>query len=83
MYGYINLFLASAFIRKGVAEDDAYAILEESSIDEFRFRESGVSWNGRELSRDDLRMTRSRLFLSFGSCSFREPVDEARALGLI
>jgi hypothetical protein len=83
MYGYVNLFLASAFIRKGIAEDDACAILEESSVDAFRFRESGVSWGGNELSRDDLRMTRSRLFLSFGSCSFREPVDEARALGLI
>jgi hypothetical protein len=83
MYGYINLFLASAFIRKGIAEDDACAILEESSPDAFRFRDSGVSWGGHELSRDDLRMTRSRLFLSFGSCSFREPVDEARELGLI
>jgi len=83
MYGYVNLFLASAFIRKGIAESDACAILEESSEDEFSFRESGVSWRGNELSRDDLRMTRSRLFLSFGSCSFREPVDEARELGLI
>ena len=83
MYGYVNLFLASAFIRKGIAEDDACAILEESSADAFSFRESGVSWAGNHLNRDDLRMTRSRLFLSFGSCSFREPVDEARALGLI
>jgi hypothetical protein len=83
MYGYINLFLASAFIRKGSAEDDACAILEESSVEAFSFRESGVSWGGNKLNRDDLRMTRSRLFLSFGSCSFREPVDEARALGLI
>jgi hypothetical protein len=83
MYGYVNLFLASAFIRKGIAEREACAILEESSAHEFSFRESGVSWRGNELSRDDLRMTRSRLFLSFGSCSFREPVDEARELGLI
>lgn len=83
MYGYINLLLASAFIRKGMAEGDARAILEESSADAFSFDESGVSWRGNALNRDDLRMTRSRLFLSFGSCSFREPVDEARALGFI
>jgi hypothetical protein len=81
MYGYVNLFLVSAFIRKGIGEREARAILEESSADAFSFRESGVSWRGNELNRDDLRMTRSRLFLSFGSCSFREPVDEARALG--
>jgi hypothetical protein len=83
MYGYINLFLASALIRKGIAEGEARAILEDGSADSFSFHESGVSWRGNELNRDDLRMTRSRLFLSFGSCSFREPVDEARALGLI
>jgi hypothetical protein len=83
MYGYVNLFLASAFIRKGIAEGDARAILEESSADAFSFSDSGVSWRGNSLNRDDLRMTRSRLFLSFGSCSFREPVDEAQALGLI
>jgi hypothetical protein len=82
MYGYINLFLASAFIRKGISEGDACAILDESSADEFSF-DSGVSWRGNKLTRDDLRLTRSRLFLSFGSCSFREPVDEARELGLI
>jgi hypothetical protein len=83
MYGYVNLFLASAFIRKGMAEPEARAVLEESRADAFLFRESGVSWRGNVLNRDDLRMTRSRLFLSFGSCSFREPVDEARELGLI
>lgn len=83
MYGYINLFLASAFIRKGIAEGEAREILEDSSADAFSFRELGVSWRGNDLNRDDLRMTRSRLFLSFGSCSFREPVDEARALGLV
>lgn len=83
MFGYVNLFLASAFIRKGIAEREACAILEESEPEEFWFRESGVAWRGNELNRDDLRMTRSRLFLSFGSCSFREPVDEARELGLI
>ena len=83
MYGNINLFLASAFIRKGIGERDACEILEESSTGPFSFRESGVKWRDNELSRDDLRMTRSQLFLSFGSCSFREPVDEARALGLI
>jgi hypothetical protein len=82
MYGYLNLFLASAFIRKGMAEGDARAILEETSPNAFSFHYSGMSWRGHALSRDDLRMTRSRLFLSFGSCSFREPVDEARALGL-
>lgn len=83
MYGFVNLFLASAFIRKGISEGDACLILEESSIDAFSFRESGVSWRKNDLTPENLRTARSELFLSFGSCSFREPVDEVRALGLI
>ncbi len=83
MFGYLNLLLSAAFIRKGIEAAGARAILEEVSIDAFSFRNGSVSWKGNDLSRDDLRMTRSQLFLSFGSCSFREPVDEAKALGLI
>ncbi|HUQ20455.1 MAG TPA: hypothetical protein VM099_12650 [Gemmatimonadaceae bacterium] len=83
MFGFLNLFLAAAFTRKGLSEIEAQRILEENNAAEFVFRESGVTWRGHHLTRDDLRMSRSHLFLSFGSCSFREPVDEARALGLI
>jgi hypothetical protein len=83
MFGYLNLFFAAAFIRKGMTDRDARYVLEEDSIDEFHIHDVGLSWRGHDLSRDDLRVTRSQLFLSFGSCSFQEPVDEARALELI
>jgi hypothetical protein len=83
MYGFINLFLTSAFIRAGVTEDDACELLEESSAKAFSVHDAGVTWRSHELTRDDLCTTRDRLFLSFGSCAFGEPVDEARALDLI
>lgn len=83
MYGFINVFLASAFIRRGVGDEEARDILEESSSDAFAVHLSGVTWRSHELSRDDLRLARARLFLSFGSCSFEEPVDEAKELGLV
>ncbi|MFN2603449.1 MAG: hypothetical protein ABR582_11910 [Gemmatimonadaceae bacterium] len=83
MYGFINILLASAFIRSGVTEPEAVELLEESSADAFSVHEGGLTWRSHELSRDDLRTTRDKLFLSFGSCSFTEPVDEARALGFI
>jgi hypothetical protein len=83
MFGFLNVLLTSAFIRKGMNEVDARSVLEETSFNAFDFHEAGVSWQGEELNRDDLRMTRSHLFLSFGSCSFTEPVEEARSLALI
>lgn len=83
MFGYINLFLAAAYIRKGMQETEAREVLEEQSLDAFSFSDDGMSWRGRDLTASDLRATRSDLALSFGSCSFREPVDEARALHLL
>jgi hypothetical protein len=83
MFGYLNLFLAAAFIRRGMSEHEAREVLEERSVGAFTFSGGGVLWRGHELSASDLAAARSRLALSFGSCSFREPVDEARALHLI
>lgn len=83
MYGYLNVFLAAAFIRKGMSAADALEILEEQSPGAFDVTGDGVSWREHVLATSDLRETRSNFALSFGSCSFREPVDEARALHLI
>jgi hypothetical protein len=83
MYGYLNLFLAAALIRKGMPEADARELLEEQSASAFEVTGDGISWRGHVLTAHDLKNTRSRFALSFGSCSFREPVDEARALHLI
>jgi hypothetical protein len=83
MYGYLNLFLAAAFIRDGMPPTEARELLEEQSLTAFEVGDDGVSWRGQHLSFSDLQATRSRFALSFGSCSFREPVDEARALHLI
>jgi hypothetical protein len=83
MYGYLNLFLAAAYIWKGMPELEAARVLEEQSLDSFEAIDNGMSWQGHRLSLSDLQETRTRFALSFGSCSFREPVDEARALRLI
>lgn len=83
MFGYVNLFLAAAFIHTGMDEPLAREVLEEQSADAFLFSKDGVSWHGHNLGLPDLAATRAQLALSFGSCSFREPVDEARALHLL
>lgn len=83
MFGYLNLFLTAAFIRGGMHQAEACEVLEEQSLNAFSFSDDRVSWRDHELADSDLHATRSEFALSFGSCSFREPVDEARALHLI
>jgi hypothetical protein len=83
MFGFLNLFLAAAFLRSGMPEDDACAVLDEQAPEAFTFDDGGVSWRGHKVSDLELSATRTKLALSFGSCSFVEPVEEARSLGLL
>ena len=82
MFGYLNLFLSAAFIRSGMSEAEACEVLEERSVETFAFSNGGVAWREHKLTASELAATRAHA-LSFGSCSFSEPVDEARALHLI
>ncbi|MEX2325390.1 MAG: hypothetical protein WD553_01255, partial [Gemmatimonadaceae bacterium] len=82
MYGFLNVFLAAAALLAGAKADEARAILLESDLSAFRFDDGGVTWRERRLSTEALARSRE-LATSFGSCSFREPVDELLAAGLI
>lgn len=82
MFGYLNLFLTAAFMSRGLDDGSALALLEERDASALRFDTEGVRWDGHLLSADDLRHAR-RQAVAFGSCSFREPVDDLRALGLL
>jgi hypothetical protein len=83
MFGFLNVFLAAAFLEHGMGWADALALLEETSADAFRFGEEGVEWRTHRLSDAELRHTRRGSAMAFGSCSFQEPIDDLRALGLL
>ncbi|MDQ3674952.1 MAG: hypothetical protein M3365_11310 [Gemmatimonadota bacterium] len=75
MYGFLNVFLAAALIRKGVPAPIALHALEESDPAAFEFSNESIAWRGHRLSASELGDIRGQLAISFGSCSFREPVD--------
>jgi hypothetical protein len=83
MYGHLNLFLAAAFAHGGLSLEELEAILEEGDPAAFRFDDSGVRWGTHHAGLETLSLLRTRMALSFGSCSFTEPVDELRALKLL
>lgn len=83
MFGYLNVFLAAAFIDAGAGDDDALGILGERDPSAFRFDDGGVTWRGRGIDLHALEKTRREFAVSFGSCSFTEPVTEAREAGLV
>jgi hypothetical protein len=83
MFGFLNLFLAAAFLHAGKEEDVSALVLEETSPEAFRWDKRAVSWRGHRLGQDELRAARQNAIIAFGSCSFTEPVEELEALGLL
>jgi hypothetical protein len=81
MYGYLNVLVASALARSGESVSRVRTALDETDPQAFTFSEEGMCWLDRRLSTAELSATRRSMLRSFGSCSFREPVDELRALG--
>jgi len=75
MFGFLNVFLCAAFLIAGVNDEDAARLLVESDAASFHFDNDGITWRGHSL--DSAQLSDARNFaISFGSCSFREPIDE-------
>ncbi|HUF35882.1 MAG TPA: hypothetical protein VMN37_08030 [Gemmatimonadales bacterium] len=83
MYGFLNVFLAAAFLREGMDQADAVRLLEERDPGAIRFGAGGVQWRGHRLETAALQRAREEGMVSFGSCSFTEPVGELRSLGML
>ena len=83
MYGFLNVFVAATFARAGMRARQLEAVLAESAPRAFDFSDTGMTWRTAALSLDDIESTRKMFAMSFGSCSFREPIDDLTQLGLL
>jgi hypothetical protein len=80
MHGFLNVFLAAALIYNGYPVALAEQMLSDDDPPSLRVEADSVSWRGHRLTTAEVAASRSRLAISFGSCSFAEPVAELRAL---
>jgi hypothetical protein len=83
MFGFLNVFLAAAFLEFGMTDDDARRVLEERDPASLTITSDTIIWRGNTLTAAQLRQARDVVAVSFGSCSFREPVDELHALSIL
>ena len=83
MFGFVNVFLAGAFAVAGMAERDVAELLEERDATAITFGEDDVRWRSHAITLEQLRHARASFALAFGSCSFREPIDDLRHLALL
>ena len=80
MHGFVNLMCAAALIHFGGKADEAEALLDERDPGAWRLTSDGIAWRSHVWNADHLSKTRKKL-ISFGSCSFEEPIRDLEALG--
>lgn len=80
MYGFLNVFVAAALLYAGQRRSTAIAALQESDSHAFVFDDDAIVWRGKRVSAEQIEASRREFATSFGSCSFREPVDELATL---
>ncbi len=80
MHGFLNVFLAAALAHFGAGEAALLKTLSESSPAAFRLDDDVISWHEQELISDQLEQVRRHFAISFGSCSFAEPVRDLKEM---
>jgi len=83
MHGFLNVLAGAVFARAGADAATLRAIVAEEQPDAFAFDGSGMRWRELRATVEEIAETRSRAFIAYGSCSFREPVDDLTALGIL
>jgi hypothetical protein len=83
MFGFLNVLLAAAFAAVGLPVADIGELLAERDPASIRLEADRVSWRGHRVGSEQLTAARRAAVLSFGSCSFTEPIAELQQLGLL
>ena len=74
------MFLAAALAWRGAGKR---AVMETLCATEFQFGAESARWLRFELSAGEIAAARREFAVSYGSCSFEDPMAEAKALGWV
>ena len=83
MFGFVNVFAAAALAHGGLRGDALVDVLRDDDPRAFQFTEDAMRWRTHEVTTKQIVRARESLLISFGSCSFDEPVAGLRALELL
>ncbi|MDQ3750418.1 MAG: hypothetical protein M3367_15595 [Acidobacteriota bacterium] len=84
MNGFLNVFLAAGFLQQEFKPKLIRELLMDKREDNFSFDDDGVLWRQEYfISTSQLKFLRTRAAISFGSCSFVEPVDDLKEIGIL
>ncbi len=83
MHGFLNVFAAGIMAyTNNLDEAELLEVLNEEDPYEFIFTENGFEWNEIEVSNLEIKESREGFMLSYGSCSFDEPIEDLKTMEL-
>jgi hypothetical protein len=83
-HGFLNVFVAGVLAHARRLDAAALLpILEDEDPKSFRFEDDRLQWKEFHATTDEVAAARKEFVISFGSCSFDEPREDLRALGLM
>ena len=81
MHGFVNLSCAAALLHFGGEACVAQRILDEENPGAWHVTADAIGWRSYHWSIEQMRAVRQEFLISFGSCSFVEPMLDLEALG--
>lgn len=84
MHGFLNVFVAGVLAHLYNLDAAALgAILADEDPTAFQFNDDYLLYRTHAVTPEDVEAARRRFVVSFGSCSFDEPREDLRGLGLL
>ena len=83
MHGFLNILVAVILLEGNmIPNENIKELLIDRNSTHFAFCDEGLKWKDKSVNLEQIRLGRDR-FVSFGSCSFAEPLEDLSALGLL
>ncbi len=83
MHGFLNLLACAALARAGVDREELVEVLACEDAGQFHFDDRDFRFKAHRVHVPQIEAMRREGFVSYGSCSFSEPVEDLRALKLL
>ena len=83
MHGFLNLFLSAAYLRSDLNCSFVHKLMNETEADDLRFEDERIIWQNHSVEAKTIELLRQKNAVSFGSCSFDEPIEDLQQLAVI
>lgn len=84
MHGFLNIFGGSMLsYAHDLTDEELMEIIRDEDYDHFAFTEEAFKWRDLAVFTGEVRELREVALVSFGSCSFEEPCEGLRKMGLL